>query len=72
MAEANIIKTNFRILYEFGLDQKGETVFKTKSYNNVKTSSTDEQIYEAALAIASLSSLPFFNVERDDKKEIYG
>lgn len=72
MAEANIIKTNFRILYEFGLDQKGEAVYKAKGYNNVKTSSTDDQIYQAALAIASLSNLPFFTVERDDKKEIYG
>ncbi len=72
MASANTIKTNFRIIYEAGLDQNGEPVFKAKSYNNVKTTSTDGEIFQTAQALSSLSSLPVFTVERDDKKEIYG
>jgi len=71
MAEANIVKTSFRILFENGLNQKGEPVYKAKSYNNVKTSSTDDQIHQTAQALASLSNLPFYAVERNDKKEIY-
>lgn len=71
MAKANIVKTSFRVLYENGLNQKGEPVYEAKSYNNVKTTSTDDQIHQAATALASLSNLPFYTVERDDKKEIY-
>lgn len=70
MANINFVKTNFRILYENGQDENGEPIYKTKSYNNINTACTDDQIQQAAIAISSLSKLPFYTIERDDKKEI--
>ena len=43
---------------------------KRKSYNNVKTTSTADEIFQAAQAIASLCQLPLYKIERDDKSEI--
>lgn len=71
MASFNQLNTSFRLIYQAGLDQNGKQAFKAKSYNNVKTSSTDDQIFQAALAISSLCNLPLATVERDDTKEIF-
>lgn len=71
MATANHFDTNIRLTYEAGIDQEGNPVFKRKSYNNVKTTSTAENILQAAQAIANLCQLPLYKIERDDKTEIY-
>lgn len=70
MANANHVDTNIRLIYEAGIDQEGNPVFKRKSYNNVKTTSTADEIFQAAQAIASLCQLPLYKIERDDKSEI--
>ena len=70
MAAANIKDTNIRLLFDGGLDQYGKTVVKSKSYNNINPEASSDQLYKAAQAIASLSGLPLFTVERTDKSEI--
>lgn len=71
MAMAQLVDTNFRLVYEIGVDDKGDPIFKRKTYNNVKPASTDDQIFDVAKAIASLSNLTLFTIERADQKEIY-
>lgn len=71
MAMSQLVDTNFRLVYETGVDGNGDPIFKRKSYSNVKPSTSDDQIFQAAHAIGSLCSHTLYTIERDDTKEIY-
>lgn len=70
MATANLVESRIRLVYDHGLDGDGKQVLKTKSYNAVKESATPDQIFATAQAIAGLSSVPLFAVERNDSTDI--
>ncbi|WP_243299557.1 DUF1659 domain-containing protein [Bacillus litorisediminis] len=70
MATANLSESRIRLFYDHGLDQDGKQVLKSKSYNAVKESATADQILATAQAIATLSSVPLFSVERNDTADI--
>lgn len=72
MAFTKLLSTNFCLVYQYGLTQNGKPTYKKKNYNNVKTTSSDEKIYQVAQALASLCTYSLETIERDDKKEIYG
>ena len=72
MASSQVVNTNIRLLFEVGQDPSGEPIFKARNYNNVKTSATNDQIYQAAQAIASLTNYPLFTIERVNIEEVYG
>ncbi|WP_042337948.1 DUF1659 domain-containing protein [Bacillus andreraoultii] len=72
MKFTKIVKTNFNLVYQSGLNQDGKPTYKRKNYNNVKSTSSDETIYQVAQALASLCVYSLETIERDDKKEIYG
>ncbi|MCU9611954.1 DUF1659 domain-containing protein [Caldibacillus lycopersici] len=71
MALANLVDSTVRLVYDAGLDENGDVVLKAKSYNNINLNATADQIFAAAQAIASLTSLPLLAIERSDKTEIY-
>lgn len=62
--------TQMRLVFETGLNEKGEPVYKGKSFNNVKKDATIDQIYQAALAISGLCSYPLNAVERNDSLDV--
>ncbi|MCA1029744.1 DUF1659 domain-containing protein [Bacillus timonensis] len=66
MALANIQDTKLRLILEVGLDEKGNLKYKNKTYHNVKTSATADELYAVAVAIAGLQSLPLEDIERND------
>lgn len=70
MATLNPIHSNLRLVFINGLNEKGEPIFKRKSYNNVKTTADHDQVYQVAQALGSLSSLSLHMVERDDRTEL--
>ena len=70
MAVASLSESRIRLFYDYGLDQDGKQVLKSKSYNAVKESATADQILATAEAIAALSSVPLFSVERNDTTDI--
>ncbi|NCU18436.1 DUF1659 domain-containing protein [Pallidibacillus pasinlerensis] len=70
MATAIHYDTNIRLIFEAGVDNEGNPIFKRKNYNNVKTTSSTAEIFQAAKAIESLCQLPLVKIERDDKTEI--
>jgi hypothetical protein len=72
MAQATLIDSNLRLVFETGLNEKGEPIHKSKMYNNVKQGATVEQLFQAAGAIAALSNHPLYTVERDDRFDIIG
>jgi hypothetical protein len=72
MATANILDSKLRLLFETGMNEKGEPVFKTKTYSNVSKAATADQLSQAAQAIGGLTNYPLASVERTDNFEIIG
>ncbi|MFD1017972.1 DUF1659 domain-containing protein [Thalassobacillus hwangdonensis] len=63
--------SRLQLVFENGVDGKGEPVYKTKSFNNVKTQATDEQLYEVAVALEPLQQQLWHSIERNDNAVIY-
>lgn len=72
MAQATILDSKLRLLFETGLNEKGEPVYKTKTYSNVSKEATADQLSQAAQAIGGLTNHPLASVERTDNFEIIG
>lgn len=72
MAEAIILDSKLRILFEIGLNEKGETLYKAKTYSNIDKNATADQLFETAQALGQLSVYPVLGVERTDNFEIVG
>ncbi|MFY0759384.1 DUF1659 domain-containing protein [Metabacillus dongyingensis] len=70
MAETIILDSQLRLVFDMGMDEKGEQVFKYKNYNNVKTTSTAEQLLQAATAITGLQTQILSHVERNDSHQV--
>lgn len=72
LATAQIINSQLRLVFDNGYHPTtGETVYKTKTFNNVKVSAEPEQLLAVANAFAGLQTLPLSGVERTDLSEIY-
>ncbi|OLO39005.1 hypothetical protein BTR23_10720 [Alkalihalophilus pseudofirmus] len=60
--------TNSRlvIVFETGINQIGEPILKTKSFNNIKTGATNEQLKAVADALTSLQAWTPHKIERSN------
>ncbi|MCD7036114.1 DUF1659 domain-containing protein [Metabacillus sp. GX 13764] len=72
MAETILKETQLRLVFDMGLNEKGKQVFKFKNYNNVKTTSTPDQLLNAAQALANLQTNILFGAERNDSNMLQG
>lgn len=67
MAQATMIQSRLQLYFEQGIDDEtGDIITKTKSFNNVKTSATPEQLLNVADTLASLQQHPLYEVRRND------
>ncbi len=63
MAIETIASKQLRLTFNAGLNEKGEIIEKRKSFNNVFTDATAEQLLATASAIAKLQVYPLIAVE---------
>jgi hypothetical protein len=70
MAQATLVDSNLRLVFETGVNEKGEPIFKGKMYSNLKHEATTNQIYQAAQALSVLCNDPLYTVERSDRFDI--
>jgi hypothetical protein len=70
MAQATLVDSNLRLVFEVGVDEKGEPVFKGKMYSNLKNDATADQLYQVAQALGALCTDPLYTVERTDRSDI--
>ncbi len=71
MAVSRIIRSQLRLALDNGVHPtSGNVIIKVKSFNNVKTDATADQLYDVAHALAGLQTLPLYGVERSDSSEI--
>ncbi|MFD1848731.1 DUF1659 domain-containing protein [Oceanobacillus bengalensis] len=73
MAIADLRKSTLQLVLNDGTNMDtGEPVFKYKSFNNIKTTATADQLYAVATAFASLQERVLYNTIRKDDSEIIG
>ena len=72
MAQGLLESTKLRIVFDAGIDNEGNPILKTRSFNNVKKEATADQLFQAAQAIAVLCNDELNKVERNDSSEIIG
>ena len=70
MAQVMLAETTLKLIFEVGMNEKGETVYKTKSFNNVKKEAGTDQLFQAAQALSVLCNDPLNSVQRYDNSEI--
>lgn len=70
MAMATLVDSNLRLVFEAGLNEKGEPIYKNKMYSSVLTAATADQLFQAANALAVLSNNPLYTIERADRTDI--
>jgi len=71
MVVADVTRSQLRLTLITGSDEiTGQTIYKSKSFNNVKPSANAEQLFSVANALASLQSHPLHKVERNDSSEV--
>ncbi|GAA0604736.1 hypothetical protein GCM10009001_22450 [Virgibacillus siamensis] len=71
MAVAQMVASRLSLILDDGLDpESGKQLFKSKSFNNVKTEATADQLFAIADAVAPLQQRPLVNIERKDNSEI--
>jgi len=59
------------VFYDGENPETGNPIHRTKSFNQVKTDATAEELYGVAVAFASLQERPLHNVVRRDDSTIY-
>jgi hypothetical protein len=70
MAQALLKSTKVRLVFNYGQDEKGKAILKSKLFSNIRMDATADEIQAFAQAIASLSMKPLNTVERDDSNDI--
>lgn len=66
MAEAYLVATRLKIVFDHGLDEDNKPVYKSKTFNNISRNSTSDQLYQASHALGSLKSEPIWAIEKND------
>ncbi|MUV36698.1 hypothetical protein JNUCC1_00502 [Lentibacillus sp. JNUCC-1] len=59
------------VLYDGDDLVTGKPIYKAKTFNNVKTDATADQLYAIANALAALQERPLSNIERRDTSNIH-
>ncbi|KGX91592.1 hypothetical protein N781_03635 [Pontibacillus halophilus JSM 076056 = DSM 19796] len=70
MANELLTSSNLKLVFESGLDEKGNMTFKTKSFGNIKTDVTADQLMSVAQSLASLQQLTLSSVKRTDVSDV--
>lgn len=71
MASAKKISSRLTLILDDGDDlMTGETIFKSKRFNNVKPEATADQLYAIAITLTDLQERPLYTIERKDDYEI--
>lgn len=72
MVTADLRSSQLRLVLAVGTDPvSGRSIQKTKSFSNIKTSSTDEAIFNIAQAFLSVQTSPLANISRNDVSHLH-
>jgi hypothetical protein len=63
-------KTSLIISYTIGTDGDGKDIIKNQSFNNVKVTSTEDDVYSVASLFSPLLQFPVLSVEKQDREAL--
>ncbi len=66
MADYAVENVQLRLMYELGEDDKGNLLFRSKNYNNIKVDAEATALLQAAGTISGLQTTPVSNVRRSE------
>lgn len=55
---------------EVGLDENGLPKIRQRSFNNVRSNASDQDVYDVALALFSLQEYPVYSIRRDNRIDL--
>lgn len=58
------VSSNLRLKMDGGLDEEGAAIQRTATFNSVKTTATDEQVYNTGTALAGLHKDPLTTMQK--------
>lgn len=61
------VDTRLQLVLSEGQDGDGNMLLKRKSFNNVKTNATDEQLHTVSIVLAPLQQHILIDIARDDR-----
>ncbi|PAV31282.1 hypothetical protein CIL05_01105 [Virgibacillus profundi] len=71
MAVQDMTNSQLQLVLNDGIDTStGLPIYKTKSFNSVKTTATADQLYTIAVAFAGLQERNLYNIHRKDSSDI--
>ncbi|MBM7573728.1 DUF1659 domain-containing protein [Aquibacillus albus] len=71
MAVATKIDTRLQLVFEDGVDlDTGNTIYKNKTFNNVKTAATPDQLLAITEALVPLQTRTLYSVKQNDSSLI--
>lgn len=71
MAVAKTVNTRLQLELEDGLDlETNKVILKSKSFNNVKTDATTEQLLSVAMVLVPLQQRELHSIKRNDTELI--
>ncbi|MRH43479.1 DUF1659 domain-containing protein [Aquibacillus halophilus] len=67
MAVAQLINSNLQLAFEVDVDAlTGRPILKNKSFNNIKTTVTPDQLLAITNALVPLQQYPLYTIKRSD------
>ena len=67
---ATALASRVRLQFQTGVDIEGNPIYKNKTYSRVKTNALDQDVYDVAESIASLSANALNAVTRLDDTDL--
>ncbi len=66
----NQYDSKLKLVLNAGLDENNKNIIKNKTYTNIKSTVTDEDLYELGVAISDLQSYSLLNLVRYEESEL--
>jgi len=67
---ANNKGTVMVVTFQIGLTTQGSPKLSQRSFPNIKSSSTDQDVYDVAVALYGLQDYPLIGVRRDNRVDL--
>jgi len=67
---ANQSDSKLTLVLDAGLDENNKEIVKNKTFANVKTSATNENVYEVATALAGIQKYTLKNVKKYEEYDL--
>ncbi|WP_026771854.1 DUF1659 domain-containing protein [Sediminibacillus sp. JSM 1682029] len=71
MADMQKVDSRLQLVFQDGVDgESGEPILKNKTFNNVKTAVTADQLLVVSTALADLQQRELYSIKRNDSSLI--